>query len=283
MKTVLFISLIFGLTACGNLSEEVVPDGLGAGARKLVVACFISPQDTILTAKVAYSRPLLANDPTRNPAVSDAAVTLSDGPRSVSFVYNKQLGYYQANAQSVPIVAGQTYNLTVKAANGQQVTASARVPDGIPIQSIDVTWEKPTSGNGIQLMTRTAWQDPANATNFYQLRGQIISQPANPREPIVSQPVIFAGNEQGLFTDDGNNGTLLISTPGYVDNVVGSELVMKLWHLDAPYYQYHQALSLQLAIDGDPFAELVPIPTNIQGGLGCFGAYNQVIATRSLR
>ena len=50
-------------------------------------------------------------------------------------------------------------------------------------------------------------------------------------------------------------------------------LEVYLVNADENYYRYHDAVQRQNRVDGNPFAEPVPIPTNIQGGLGCFGAY----------
>ena len=52
-----------------------------------------------------------------------------------------------------------------------------------------------------------------------------------------------------------------------------------LLHLNADYYRYHQALQRQQEVESNPFAEPVPIPTNIRGGLGCFGAYSRSTLT----
>lgn len=52
-----------------------------------------------------------------------------------------------------------------------------------------------------------------------------------------------------------------------------------LLHVDKNYYDYHRTLQQQNDIDGNPFAEPVLISTNIEGGLGCFGAYNRTTKT----
>lgn len=270
-----------GLIACGNLREEIASDGLATVPSKLVVACFISPQDTVLTAKVARSRPLLDNDPTRGVAMTDAVVQLSNRQRTVQLVYDGGLGYYQAESRALPIIAGETYHLTVRSTDGQQVTASIVIPTAVPIRSVFIDVSQ--RGNSLQLLTRVSWQDPVGTPDFYQLRGQARYTLANQPDSVGTQPVFLADNTSGFFTDSGADGLLLTSTPGYIDNLLGTSLTMSLWHLDAAYYHYHQALALQQSTDGNPFAEPVPIPTNIQGGLGCFGAYNQVTAIQSLR
>ncbi|GAB3760502.1 DUF4249 domain-containing protein [Spirosoma pomorum] len=279
MRYLLSIGLVVWLTACGDLREEVAPAELVVTASKLAVACFISPQDSLLTAKVSRSRPLLDEDPTRNVEIFDATVTLSDGQQTTTLTYDGQLGYYRADARSLPIRAGKTYNLTVVSTDGLRVTASATVPTEVPIQAV-VAELQPNGNNGSsQLQTQIRWQDPPESANVYQVRGQLASAAGSqPR-----QTVVFAGNEQGFFSDSDVTEGQSLSATGYIYNPVGTLLTMELWHVTDAYYQYHRALALQLQTDGNPFAEPTPIPSNIQNGLGCFGAYNRSVIVRSLR
>jgi hypothetical protein len=279
MRYLLSIGLIVWLTACGDLREEVAPAELVVTASKLAVACFISPQDSLLTAKVSRSRPLLDEDPTRNVEVFDATVTLADGQQTVTLTYDGQLGYYRADARLLPIQAGKTYTLTVVSTDGLRVTASATVPAAIPIQAVSAELQPNGSNGSSQLQTQISWQDPPASANVYQVRGQLTSAAGSQSR----QTVVFTGNEQGFFTDSDAVGGQSLSATGYIYNPVGSLLTMELWHVTDAYYQYHQALALQLQTDGNPFAEPTPIPSNIQNGLGCFGAYNRSVIVRSLR
>lgn len=54
-----------------------------------------------------------------------------------------------------------------------------------------------------------------------------------------------------------------------------AELTVSLLHTDENYYRYHDAIARQDATIDNPFAEPVLIPTNINGGLGCFAGYNR--------
>jgi hypothetical protein len=56
-----------------------------------------------------------------------------------------------------------------------------------------------------------------------------------------------------------------------------------LLNVDENYYRYHDGVARQDEVRDNPFAEPVPIPTNIQGGLGCFGAYNRSTLTLYLK
>ena len=68
------------------------------------------------------------------------------------------------------------------------------------------------------------------------------------------------------------NGIQLLSKP------VG-QLNAYLLNVDQAYYQYQDAVERQSQVLGNPFAEPVPVPSNIQGALGCFGAYTRAART----
>jgi hypothetical protein len=283
MRYLSVIGLVLWLIACGDLREEVAPGGLVVTASKLVVACFISPQDTLLTATVSRSRPLLDDEPARSVEIMDAHVTLSDGQHTVSLTYDGQLGAYRIDARQLPIRAGETYYLAVESRDGLRVTASATIPAAIPVQDVSVILLPNSNGSYSQLQTQVSWQDLPGRADFYQVRGQLTYPPGSQSNSLIRQTVTFTGNEQGFFTDAGADGSRVVSATGYVYDPAGTILTMNLWHVTEAYYQYHQALALQLQTDGNPFAEPTPIPTNIQDGLGCFGAYSRATAVRSIR
>lgn len=60
-----------------------------------------------------------------------------------------------------------------------------------------------------------------------------------------------------------------------------STFVFALRHVSKDYYLYRRSQALQFWVEGDPFAEPVPVHTNIRNGLGIFAGYNQ--STRIVR
>ncbi|WP_370469359.1 DUF4249 family protein [Nibrella viscosa] len=52
---------------------------------------------------------------------------------------------------------------------------------------------------------------------------------------------------------------------------------------DLNYYHYHETLRRALRAVDNPFAEPLPLPGNIQGGLGCFAAFSRVSITFRFR
>lgn len=287
MRPTRFLSLFWlsiMLAGCGSLREEVTPGQLTSQPIKLVVQCFIAPQDTLLTAKVTRSRPVLDNT-TIPVEITDAVVTLSDGRDSVALTYRPDELWYAAPAQAFRIRERTTYTLTVRTPDGKRATAVTRVPAAIPLDTVrvdsgDVPRHYRVMGN---------WRDPAQT--FYRVKGTVRGIPPNapPWMPYgLPEPILFTvgNNSLGLVASRPQPGRLSItaSLDSAFKKPYRSTLVtLDLLHVDAAYYQYHLALDRQLKADADPFAEAVVIVTNIGGGLGCFGSYNLSTASVVVR
>ncbi|RIV23413.1 DUF4249 domain-containing protein [Fibrisoma montanum] len=304
MNTTLWCSIGFlTLTGCQNLRQEVDLDGLTQQPNKLIVAAFISPQDTVLTVKVNRTRPIQDPYNATSGLVTNARVTLTNAGRSLTLVYNTTHQQYQADPARLPIRSGQTYTLTVQTPDGLRVSGSCTVPPAVPVQTVSLDSLEEVNGNK-QYLVRLAWQDPPRTKNFYQPIGAFVylrscgtcSSAEKARQRPVRAPIPFgtSTNLSGLVSDDLRDGSVLTSewgalradstdkarsTPNTVfrDYYARATVTAVLLHVDEAYYRYHTAAELAARYDGNPFAEPVIIPSNIKDGLGCFAAYNKSI------
>ena len=301
MKRFSFLIGFFLFLSCQGLRQEVEPQQLADQPYKLIVACFISPQDTVIAAKIARSRPILDDEPVSGLNITSATVTLQAGSRSIVLKYHSELQYYRADPEDFPIRAGETYQLNVKTRDGRQLQAQTTVPDAAKLQRAQLDSERVVENNEVRkrFFTRYYWTDLPNQTNYYQTDG-VITYACLTCSPIktVRQPVQFMTGEgaQALYTDQDSQNGPMTSGKGYMGTSIPSNkhffpaffsrpfvLTASLLHLNDDYYRYHQALAQQLEIENNPFAEPVPIPSNIKGGLGCFGAYNRSTVTVTLK
>lgn len=316
MKAFLFIFSLLLLAACGSLRNEVSPSLLSLEGEKLVINSYISPQDTLLTVKVSRSKPVLGEQTDALPYnVADATVTLTDGNRVVALRYVADKQWYQAKATLLPVLVGKTYTLTASTPDGKRVTANATVPKAVPVNQGTLDSAIVTTGNRLQKVysVRFDWQDPANVPNFYEYTAYYIwgrsypingpvTSPSNALRLLAFQRDNRTGN---LVTDDRQDGTLLTSLSAEVGLVEvpatqtnsnealklltlgsvlpGSRVIMQLLSTEELYFRYKDAVIRQRENRSNPFAEPVLIPTNIQGGLGCFAAYNRSEKTLILR
>jgi hypothetical protein len=299
------------LEGCGSLRNEVDPSQLGFASSKLVVICYLSPQDTTLAVKVTRSKTVVGNDNLDTGSnVQDATVTLADESRSVTLRYNSpnatvdslKQPYYSANARLLPIVAGRTYTLTVVTPKGERVTSTCTIP--APVRPTAVTFDSMTENQGRSLLRRyyvlARWQDPPEQANYYQVTGyfQYTTRcDSCGAKRFGNAQLSLSDDNRGLFSDAGLDGTQMVSGKAYLSSTsfTGNQLTnfysqyhdanvtVNLMSIGQAYFQFQEAAIRQRRVRNNPFAEPVLIPTNIQGGLGCFAGYNNATLKLKLK
>ncbi len=305
------------LVACGSLKNEVSPSLITKNSRQWVVNCYISPQDTGITAVLGQTTPVLSTEtPVSGTALSgpQPTVTVADGDRFVALTYDAKQLIYRADPKTFPILEGRTYTLTVKTADGQTLTSTATVPQAVPIQV--ATLDSILSTNGATLTkeytAQIVWRDPAGQPDFYRVAGQFVFTTLalnTSNKPQTGQTNLsFRRNrDTGDFLNDEQiDGEVLTSGPGYLgisfsssrnspnpqdesnkltlgNTYAVARIDMALLHTDENYYRYHEAVLRQRNLGGNPFAEPILIPNNIVGGLGCFGAYSRAVTTLRIK
>lgn len=292
-----FLNIIFILSqsfllSCESLIKEIDPSILPETDSKLVVACFISPQDTVLAAKVTETKLLIGTTGDVRDDITNATVSLSNGSKTIQLIYNAKLGYYRALPANLPISVGKTYTITVSTPDGRKVNASTTVPKNTTIKEVKIDSTQTTNNQQGVVVSRTEytvkliWQDMIGETNYY--RGMSVF------EAFIQYPDNYTANKLPPFPstltdlrtiDDKNtNGQLLslsrafeATSPAISIRDSRIKLVKQikagLFHTDIHYYNYHTSLRRQRE-NNNPFAEPVLLYTNINGGFGCFGAYN---------
>ncbi|MFD1144890.1 DUF4249 domain-containing protein [Larkinella insperata] len=307
----------FGITACQNLVTEVDPSNLPQMDRKLVVNGYLSPQDTVLAVSVSSSQTVLGEVVSDSVnAVRDATVQLSSEGKTVTLTFDPQQRVYTADARQFPIQTGKIYTLRVGAPGFASVTSSCTVPKAVPISDVKIdstrTYSSPGSDPIWTYQFRAMWQDPAGEPNYYRVAGygECLNWP--PRFPsahidtseakIVMRGIIAFGRQEQFVADQNQDGQLLTSArgelPQFFDfsfydsaeqkNYSGEHpfsrpltIRVSVLQTDENYYRYHRARQQQRQSQNNPFAEPILMPSNIQGGLGCFAAYNR--STTELR
>lgn len=291
------VSLAFSLASCGSLVQDVPDSRVPQEPQKPVIVGFISPQDSLLAVSVKLTQTVLGTQPFINNGVPNAVVTLSNGQKfiALSFVQNSD-GVYSAPARNFPIIAGQTYQLSVSMPSGQTLTSSAKVPEAVAITNTLFDSSKIVQGyQSYKYTVRIGWKDPAGQPNYYRIMGDQVNTQTIPTGPNGQtatftniNPVYFENEEpRYVLTDNDADGnqftssrgtyakTLIANINGKQTNTPAGPLTLSLLSTDKAYYLYHEALNRYRATEGNPFAEPVLLPSNIQGGgLGCFAAYN---------
>lgn len=303
----LFVVSLFLLISCDSLRNEVDPSQLTREPAKLVVTCFLSPQDLVLAAKITQTLTVL--HPSQGAAgvnpVVNATVKLSEGNKSVFLQYDASLDVYRADSKKLAVLAGRTYTLTVQIPKRPPLTSTCTVPEVVKLAGavFDSITEEQSGRQYRRYFVRARWQDPAGKPNFYQVTGLFRSVPgcssceSNSGGQTVEAVsyVSFEPGEGNVLRDAAMQGRMMTSEPGYVSSVPIDNkqptpfkrqykralVILNLLNTDQFYYAYQNGIRQQAETAGNPFAEPVPIPSNIKGALGCFGAYNR--STLSMR
>lgn len=278
-----WIAFIVTLTLAGCLktTDPINPNWLGADREsKLYVVCFISPQDTILAAKVALSEPKIVLTAEPSLVVKTATVTLSDEQHRITLPYDSTLGYYRAPVGTFPIQAGRTYQLSVLTGeNSRVVTAQATVPAAVPIQRVQIDSAITTTAGNRSVLYRTTiyWNSPGGI-NYYRGYGvftqTVRNSPGALPETRISLPSFFVDRENspgpGVRSLTGAH-TLVLPLKA---RILTKRARIGLFTTDLNYYRYHATLREQINAPNNSFAESTVSFSNIAGGYGVFAAYN---------
>lgn len=293
------------IASCGSLRNEVDPELLNRQASKLVVTCFLSPQDTVLAVKVSRSQTVLSDSANTSAYdnIPGAVVTLTESDRTVTLRTRTNTtnanDYYRVEASRFPVIPGRTYKLVVQTAQGERAESSCTIPG--PVKLTSLTYDSTVVNQIIRqqrrYFVRARWQDPAAQTNYYQLLGtfQYVNSKPDTARRVEFRTLRFDTNTSNLQTDESSQDKEMISeraflnrgTPerstSFLSNYKTATVVVDLLNTDQAYYNYQYAVGRQAQASGNPFAEPVLIPSNIQGALGCFAGYNKSTLVLTLK
>jgi hypothetical protein len=185
---------------------------------------------------------------------------------------------------------------SVAVRNGVRVTNGNRQTLYSKDYSVRARWQDAMGEKNYYRISAFFRYQPAPPTNttlavqtstqnvFFDYSGTITDSPTTDGSLLSSREGIFYRSSSGVSTISGPMGTTFINganSEADPNNIqLGKilrfgELTFSLLHTDENYYRYHDAIPRQGDSDGNPFAEPVPIPSNINGGLGCFAGYNR--------
>lgn len=295
MKIIRLITLLLvsiAATFAGCESEVVNLDSF-EGKSKLVVVSYISPQDTLLVARVQKTQPAIGKKITEEQLkVKDAVVTISDGTSVAALSYNPETAQYEADARAWPIVAGKTYHLKVRSAAGNaEATCTIPSTEGIEITEIEAphTVTKDYYGNNQHRYTLSyKWRDAPGITNFYRTlmyKQYSYTDGVTGTKHVQKEGIDWSyGDGKDLHTDEETqNGIIVSKEVAYYE--YNYESIDKPFYIyavlvvsDKNYYMYQYSLDNQGENSSNPFAEPYVMYTNIEGGLGVFAGYNQLVS-----
>ena len=270
MKKILFLFLL-ALSLCSCMQDADIK--LPETDPKLVVSCFISPDVDSVMAFIDWSRPVFSSEDVERP-IDNLQVSISDGSSEAFFQYDFNIGQYVLSLAEYPLALGVEYTLRVKAPTGEEVEAQTTIPLELPlIESaiLDSSNYMNKFGEEInEFIYKTTLLDNSSDFQYYRF----IYYNEDFWFPGESYSYIEGQN----YRDDESlvDGKIYVeeNITYYGFNGAVSTKRLAVLNCSESYYRYHKTRQNQNF--GNPFAEPTIVYSNIEGGLGAFGAYRMV-------
>ncbi len=274
MRIIFIFSYLLVFLSCAKEAKVKLPE-----AKPLpVIYSYICPDDSLIRLKLMYSSPLYtSNEIDILAAVPDGDVRISSSQGTAQLIFNPNTQYYELQSSSYPIVAGQTYMMTVRTSNGDLATAETQVPvTSVPINSVTVV-TIPESYQTSDLI-KVSFTDESGRVNYYRTAA-LYSYGFNFNGDTLSEDTRI----KELYSDinhDGENVSLdgrFYLRSDSTEYYSAEYYDVFLYNCSESYYKFYKSLGNDsgVGISFPPPAEPTLMYTNVKGGFGCFGAYTR--------
>jgi hypothetical protein len=265
--------LCFFLASCERDADIALPES----KPKMSLACFISPNQPIQATLIPVIPVFGAQPGSKKELIPNATIGITDGIDTAFMVLVNQ-SHYEVPSGALAIQAGKKYTLFAKADGFPGITASCTVPTLLP-SNLQLTYSALNRAEDSLYTVQLNWLDPLAEDNYYRVE-------ASTTDSLVSGAVrtydyLFPTH---FYSDLLHPGEAIQSGTGSYASLprfVGKRWVLaQLITCDVNYYRYH--LSLESVAKGNPFQEPVSLYSNVDGGVGCFGAYYITTETKRI-
>ncbi len=265
------VFLIVLILSCErNVNNVILPDFV----QKLVINSFISPRDTLSFVSVKSNEKLYGFINTKE-SLGNVSAAISDGTTEISLDRIEEGFIFRR--RDMLLEEGKTYTLTVISDKGMQADASATIPFRRPLNiEVDTMRQFYDYGDGsgmgwTEFSADVFMTDYAGEENYYAFACKQILY----NSEYSYYPYHIQVYQSLVFTDRGRDGErFFVSNFSFMDpsRDDSSDLVVYILNTDKAYYTYHHSLD-NYSGGGDPFSEISPAYSNIEGGLGIFASY----------
>lgn len=285
MKTKRLLLALLGMSSCTQELHDLSIES----DRKLVIECYLNPASPDIRVLVKQTKPIQgagSGDRSPGPSVKNANVLLSDGKQQIRIPFDAEIDQYRFEAVKYKLVAGRSYTLRVSAKGFPETSATCTIPKPMStLQSRDGKLTYIPSDNKLFKVYKKrtlSWNiTQTNATHYYLVgsgEGKLTPVKLNGRDSAVvqlekTQVVAFLANTGKSISTPQLDFLLGQAKKANDPQIISPAPVYTfVYHVDPNYYQFMESVKLQREVGDNPFAEPVPIYTNIKNGLGIFGA-----------
>ncbi|REJ83613.1 MAG: DUF4249 domain-containing protein [Bacteroidetes bacterium] len=280
-RVMAFILIIIGFSACEKNVTVEIPES----EPKIVVEGYVIAGEkpyVILSRTLPFFGTVNINSVV-NQTITGALVTVSDGIITDTLEQFPGIGLYISDL--ITGESGKTYTLRVEA-EGKVLSSSTFLPQPVALDSV---WWK-VNGNRDSL--GFAWAhltDPDTLGNYYRWFAQRINRYTFGLEEGKIKDSIFIAPNGSVFEDKFINGKSFdfAYQRGQVPNSnkaddfndekfffkIGDTIVVRFCTIDRSHFDFWRTVETQVGSNGNPFASVAPVSSNIEGGLGIWGGY----------
>lgn len=262
MKQTLVI-LIFSFSAfsCTNFFDSSFLNK----SDEIVLECFISPSDTIVRAVLSRATNFTKTAiPFKDLFIKDAKITLKNLRTQKPFTYNTKNMFYELKVDNeFKIEKGMSYTISVMTNEGKVLTASCKIPMK-EYQQDEIELEKTERGKNL-VDIRLKWL--VSDSEYFIIKPYYYFSNDRVKDKPIPQIVQYI---------DGNGS----KNNGRVSNIITNDLVFEskkrtifFYVTDVNFFNYSKSVNLNEDNQVDPFSQPINVKSNVEGGLGCFGAY----------
>jgi len=272
---------------------------------KLVVNEDFSPSSNMV---IHVSNSLSVIDPADLVAIENAEVKLYHDEVLLETLSHTTDGFYQGPEFTIPEVDVE-YRLEVSAPGFDPVSSRSIAPSSqLEILNIDTTYLDSEFGGGKSLRLNISLRDNDPGENYYGIGAEALFTDSANGETYVNEmylnstDVLF-GADNGdskygseLYFDDAllNQNTYVLSlnieniegySSGYFDNegnfIITTDtaeiLYLRIFSYSKDLFLYNRSIERYYETEGNPFAQPTQVYSNIDGGFGVFGGFNQTL------
>jgi len=271
--------LVFILTGygCEKYVSYVDPP---AFEQKLVITSFISPYDTVSNIYVTSNQPLyFFYEKMEEPG--DVTGSISDGTTEIPL--DTTLSGLSFRSDQMPVISGKTYTLKVVSSKGLYAEATTTIPKQhemmIKVDTIMDIREVPGYEPYTELRIITEFTDIPDEKNYYSITGRLtLFNTIDSSETMIHEGIVWF--KETYITDmDADSDNKIIqetwiseSYQHILQNYDSAFLSIYLMNTEEAYYLYHTSIYENDNSD-NPFSEVKPVYSNINGGFGVFTSY----------
>lgn len=263
---ILFILLLCTAYSC---KTEVLTPNLNTGDDKIFVQSFLNPTAPRITVGLSVARGVNAKGkkiPKEQLQLSIVNISNGSSTKPLHFegFISTNIALFAIDASEMPLFPGASYHITIENDSYYSLSASTTIPMDNFSYTYTITGPYNYVDGGEYYKVENTVQDAPFENSFY-------------KSSIHDTSSGYSYSSERFFHDD-NGRTPIIKHFLEVDEWILSSgyYHISIANLNEDTYKYLKNIQSVLDNDGNPFAEPTSLHSNVEGGLGIFGAmYNK--------